>query len=67
MAYLKIVADDGDTVAIECSDDDLFQYLDLKALAYHHNLSSDALYRRLSRKMPLTLALKTEQRQYNKN
>lgn len=66
MAYLKIVADDGDEVMIHCSDDDMFQFLDLTALAKEHGLSKQVLYNRLSRRMPLTVALKTAPRQYTK-
>ncbi|KAF0856734.1 hypothetical protein [Pantoea dispersa] len=66
MAYLKIIGDDGDTVEIECPEDDIFQFLDMTALAKEHGLSKQVLYNRLARRMPLTVALKTSPRQYIK-
>lgn len=66
MAYLKIIGDDGDAVEIECPEYEIFEFLDLTALAKHHFLSKQVLYNRLARRIPLTVALKTAPRQYTK-
>lgn len=66
MAYLKIIADDGDAVENECSDDDISQYIDLNALAKEYGLSKQVLYNRLARRMSLIIALKTEKRSYSR-
>lgn len=64
MAYLKIIGDDGDSVEIECPEDDIFQFLDLAGLAREHGLSKQVLCNRLSRRWPITVALKTSARRY---
>jgi len=66
MAKLIIIGDDNDIVEIECPEDEIFEFLDLTALAKHHFLSKQVLYNRLARRTPLTVALKTAPRQYAK-
>lgn len=66
MAKLIIIGDDDDAVEIECPEDNIFQFLDMIALAREHGLSKQVLCNRLARRMPLIIALKTEKRSYSK-
>lgn len=66
MAKITIVDDAENTLEINCHDDDLFQFLDLAGLAREHGLSKQVLCNRLTRRMPLIIALKTEKRSYSK-